>query len=360
MFRKSTLFICVLFIVSNTFASPSIDTLPKRKVQVIPLPVAFYIPETKFGGGIVANMVFKASNDINIKPSTVNLVALYTQRKQAVLKVPYQLFLNKNKIFMYGEFGYSKYIDKYFGIRDQERRAENYETSYPIVRFNGYSNIYKKLFAGIKFHYQKITFVEKDSSGALLYENIRGSNGSAISSIGASVLWDGRNNVFYPTNGFYVDVSYSRSIKQLGASDNFNTFLTNITNYEKLYKETILASHIYFSVQNGQVPFSFLNFIGGANKGRGYFEGRVRSENMLSIEEEIRMKVYKRWGAVVFGGLHYFGTPETFLFLNNLYPNYGAGIRFIANRKEHLNIRADIGFGKRNSRGVYITVLEAF
>jgi hypothetical protein len=41
-------------------------------------------------------------------------------------------------------------------------------------------------------------------------------------------------------------------------------------------------------------------------------------------------------------------------------PNYGIGLRGLMIRKEHLNARIDIGFGDKNTRGVYFTIAEAF
>ena len=39
--------------------------------------------------------------------------------------------------------------------------------------------------------------------------------------------------------------------------------------------------------------------------------------------------------------------------------SYGAGLRYVFNKKEGINLRADLGFGE-NTTGLYISVEEAF
>jgi len=54
-----------------------------------------------------------------------------------------------------------------------------------------------------------------------------------------------------------------------------------------------------------------------------------------------------------------FGSPESDISFSNLKYSYGFGLRFLFNRQERINLRADFGFG-RDTRGVYFGLEEAF
>ncbi len=89
---------------------------------------------------------------------------------------------------------------------------------------------------------------------------------------------------------------------------------------------------------------------------RGYFEGRYRDKNEADVVVEIRQHIWKRFGAVVWGGagtvFHHFSDIR----LNTLLPSYGIGVRWEFKKK--VNVRVDYGFGKRSSAislGLYET-----
>lgn len=69
--------------------------------------------------------------------------------------------------------------------------------------------------------------------------------------------------------------------------------------------------------------------------------------------------MYRRLGAVVFGGVGTLGDSQTLLRLGDPKGAYGAGLRFVANRRDHLNVRLVYGLGHESS-GFYLTVGEAF
>lgn len=69
--------------------------------------------------------------------------------------------------------------------------------------------------------------------------------------------------------------------------------------------------------------------------------------------------MYRRLGAVVCGGVGTLGDDQTLLRLGDPKRAYGAGLRFTANRRAHLNVRLGYGLGHESS-GFYLTVGEAF
>jgi len=45
---------------------------------------------------------------------------------------------------------------------------------------------------------------------------------------------------------------------------------------------------------------------------------------------------------------------------NTMKYSYGLGLRFQFNKKQKVNLRADIGFGNDGNRGIYFGIEEAF
>ena len=66
-----------------------------------------------------------------------------------------------------------------------------------------------------------------------------------------------------------------------------------------------------------------------------------------------------RWGAVVFVGGGDVGDKLSSFKLKNIRPNGGFGLRFLLDKEENLNVRADLGIGNEKAN-VYLNLSEAF
>lgn len=82
-----------------------------KSFSIFPLPLLYYTPETRFAFGVAAAATFRFRRDTasTIRPSQVTVGAAYTQNKQLLFYVPFQLFYNQNRYFAIGEVGYYKY-----------------------------------------------------------------------------------------------------------------------------------------------------------------------------------------------------------------------------------------------------------
>ena len=95
---------------------------------------------------------------------------------------------------------------------------------------------------------------------------------------------------------------------------------------------------------------------------RGYYDGRYSDLCAVTLQAELRQRIYKRLGGVVWGGAGNCFSYDNFAWRNTL-PTYGVGLRFELKRR--VNIRLDYGFGGKDSRGKLIhgavfSVNEAF
>ena len=75
---------------------------------------------------------------------------------------------------------------------------------------------------------------------------------------------------------------------------------------------------------------------------------------------EYRKSFSKRWGYVLFGTVG--NVSENIIEYNfrTLKYSFGSGVRYMFNKKERVNLRADIGIGADGNSGVYFGIEEAF
>ena len=93
---------------------------------------------------------------------------------------------------------------------------------------------------------------------------------------------------------------------------------------------------------------------------RGYFQGRYRDRNYVAFQAELRQYFTKKFGFVAFGGFGDVGEELTDLALKDLKYSVGGGLRYLFNKKENVNLRMDIAFGRDGNTGIYFGIEESF
>lgn len=303
--------------------------------------------------------------------------AAYTQNKQLLFYIPFQIFYKNNLYFANGELGYYRYNYYFFGIGQRNVPAELYGVNFPRVRINVFRRLTKVdpgkpgrgLYAGLRYQYEKYAITSVVSDGALASGNvpgmeIPGSLGSLLSGVGTGIFYDSRNNVFYPSQGMVADLTYLSQGTAVGSQVRFDRYVADVSTYHPLSTQATLALNYVLSVtSSGDAPFNALSLLGGTKRGRGFYEGRFRDENMALLQAEFRLHVWKRLGAVAFGSVGTLGNRSDFIRLNDPKVAYGAGLRFRVNR-DLVNLRLDyargIPYASLGSSGIYLTIGEAF
>ena len=96
---------------------------------------------------------------------------------------------------------------------------------------------------------------------------------------------------------------------------------------------------------------------GSSRMMRGYYEGRYRDRMFVGAQVELRQRVWRRNGVVVWAGagnvFHDFDKFKT----KQTLPTFGIGYRW--EFKNRVNVRLDYGIGKGES-AFYFNINEAF
>ena len=189
-----------------------------------------------------------------------------------------------------------------------------------------------------------------------------GAAGSLISGMGPALLFDNRKNQVNPSNGWFLNLSAAFHGGGLASEFDFNRYLVDVRHYIKLHPEKyhILALQGYGLFSTGSPPFKQMAELGG-NQLRGYFVGRFRDRNMVSIQAEYRSPLlFWRIGAAGFAGMGRVAERVEDLKLSGFKPSYGGGLRIMLDKVDRVNLRLDIGFGGNGNTGIYFGFTEAF
>ena len=123
-------------------------------------------------------------------------------------------------------------------------------------------------------------------------------------------------------------------------------------NCQRLWRGAILAFDLRGELNSKGTPWIYNASIGGLTSMRGYYDGRFNDLCAVTLQAELRQRIYRGFGAVAWGGAgNIFSTFGSFDWHETL-PTYGVGLRYEV--KRGLNIRFDYGFGGRDHRGKLI------
>ncbi len=349
--------ICILFSLGKLNAQKD-----DKRSSFIPLPIAFFTPETNWGLGAAGVYSFRFEGDsLGSRPSQFQFGFAYTLRNQLLFYLPFQLFLKNGKYKVYGELGYYRYIYEFSGIGNEgfKEESELFSVNFPRLRLNGLYQIKPDIFVGLRYWMDDYDIVEVEAEGLLANAPIVGAEGGFLSGLGLVYNKDTRDQIFYPSKGVYTEAVVFLNHRAFGSDFNYSKFIFDHSIYRKTSWKHILAFNVYAELTAGNPPFNQLSLLGGTKRMRGYFEGAFRDKQYLTVQTEYRMPLFWRFGLVLFGAYGVVSEDLGSIEIGNLKYSIGAGLRFLLDKKQKVNLRFDAGFGK-NTSGLYVTVSEAF
>lgn len=326
-------------------------------------PVISRSIETGWSFGTVGSLTFHPSpKDTISRTSNMQLLFLYSTKKQLVTALNGVQYFNRENFILSEQFSYSSFPDKFWGLG--KNRPDNAEEPYKYRQYYIYLHLQKKLipglFLGLIFERQRVWDVSYVAGGWFDQQDVKGRYGYQVMGLGASITYDKRNQAFSPNKGFFGQLSFNHFSPFWGTDFMYTNYVMDLRKYIPLSANSVLALQLYNFSNTGDVPIRSLASFGGANRMRGYYDGRYKDNHLLIFQSEFRFPVYKRFSAVAFGGTGNVSHRFTDYSLNELQYSFGGGIRFAVDKKEKLNIRMDYGIGSGNNRGLYLQLGEAF
>lgn len=377
-----TLLITALLCSNRGFAQIDTDTLSQNVIENVykevpntvkkdstkrtsfsAYPYVFYTPESQFAGGAGGIYIFYTGQEENLKPSKIGFGGYYSTNKQYKLSVSPNLYFFENKLYIEAPTSFGFFVNKFWGIGDNSPKSETASFSMESFTSTVTVQVPPKLFSadrtGLIVDYDKTSIVDTLENTLIINDSVVGNDGGESIGIGTDLLWDSRDNLFFPNNGSY---QYFKVVVYPNGWGNFNysQLQLDVKAFKAISPDHVFAFNLYIESVIGDTPFYRLPALGGPSRMRGFFSGRYRDNFYGMMQLEYRQYVWKKFGIVAFGGLG--NVSENILTYNFSTMKYsgGIGLRYLFNKKEKINLRMDIGFGSDGSRGIYFGIQEAF
>ncbi len=339
-------------------------TWEKPKYTFSLFPIGGYSPRTGFEFGIMP--VFKINNPeeagSKYKRSTtiapyfmVSTKGMYSFDIDLIAFTQRQWFFRVKTQYMY-------LPDTYYGIGNGDKQ-EPY-TEYNLQQFTLDGEFLKgwqdKFFVGLKtdLNYSDNT----DIKGDLLTPDVPGYGGGWANGLGPVIAFDTRDNISYPSKGWFVTASALWYLSDGLGDYGFNAYNVDVRKFFSLKEdESVLAAQAYLNITDGNTPFYKLSALGGKRLLRGIPSPlKYIDNNAWYVQTEFRQHIWWKVGAVAF-----IGTGRAFSSFNNtffkeLHFAGGAGVRFRVLPDDGLNLRLDFGMTNRGDNALYLTLREAF
>ncbi|MEG1863828.1 MAG: BamA/TamA family outer membrane protein [Alistipes sp.] len=176
--------------------------------------------------------------------------------------------------------------------------------------------------------------------------------------VGLIVEYDSRDFIPNPYRGLYLSLQetfFAKGLGNCGKSLWRTTFTADY--YKQVWKGGILAADFYAEFNSKGTPWPMLARMGGSHRMRGYYQGRYTDNNLVTLQVELRQRIWRRIGGAVWGGAGNVFSEWKTLNGHETLPTYGVGLRW--ELKKRVNIRIDYGLGKKTS-GFLLNINEAF
>lgn len=325
------------------------------------LPALYYTPDTSIalGGSVI---YFQRENaQEKWKTSTVQSALVYTLNRQWIAQFSPDLYLNQGKILLRGFFLYLIYPDYYYGVGTSAPIdfSESYTSESIRFRLNPSVWIQEKTWLGLSWEWNSTQWSQLKENGLVAGLATQIGKRHHFSGLGFTLRQDHRNQVFYPTQGHFLEAQVQLFDPKLLFNDfRFWKCSVDWRKYFSLGEQSVFGVQgVFQGSGGGEKPFYQLPAIGGQRSLRGYREGRYRGDFSLFFQGEYRRQLTEKLGGVLFSGIGtIFGPKEDY---QRIFPAVGAGVRYLLEPLERINARFDVGYWPGNF-GFYILIGESF
>ena len=330
--------------------------------MIAPLPIS----SPALGSGIVPLLgyIFPFSKKDKVSPpSVVGVVGLVTNNGSRGFAGGGQLYLKEDRYRITSGFGHGNVNYDIYGTGNAASFRLPLSQTGEIFFQNFCAGLGWKFFVGPRFSTGRSFSTVRPNSDLNFQIPPEVGLHTTLTAIGARLLRDTSRNRFYPTGGTYFTFASDFFSQALGSKYSFQSYKAQFSKYWSVTPKQVLAYEDFFCATGGSPPFYGNCIYGANNQLRGYTAGRYFTRYMLATQLEYRLELPKRFGLVGFGGVGGTipGGSQLFQRLQNSHflPGGGGGLRFQLDKKNHVNLRADIAQG-RDGHTFGLGVGEAF
>lgn len=377
------------------------DVFKKRDSLIVIKPIknSFFLiipligsqPANGFMYGAVGQYTFKGK-ELKDKYSIANLGATYTTKHQLLINFKNNMLLNKNKIFLSGDWRYYIFSQDNYGLGSDIIPPRSSDENFDLaalkkpMQYNYFKlhqtvswKVGKDFFVGTGIHldgYTNIFDRDLDIENGQLTDHYNYSQKYGfsdkeyyISGLSLNLVFDSRDNQVNANSGTFANINY-RHNPRLGENQRVSHVL--YTEYRKFIplskKNTqhVLAFWTYGQfLLNGDLPYLNLPAIGWdarSRGGKGYTQGLFRGFNLMYFETEYRFPIScnQLISGTLFSNFTTASNKDNNIRLfQYVQPAAGVGLRILIDKPSRTNVIMNYGWG-RDSRAFYLNAGETF
>lgn len=362
-------------------AQPALDSvLAARKRSFLPVPVLGYSPEKGLEFGVVALYSYygdKKNPSPLTRNSSASVLSTFTTNSQFKVDLRFENWTRDNLWHIRTNFRYHDFPAYFFGIGDTTHYADRslvgnrrYKISAEAER-----RVSRHFYAGMSLLFQHDVYESDDPKGVYPSMDLIDKSGGHFTFIGATGIFDNRDNQNYTTKGSFVRLNVSWAPSFLSSQALWRVE-GKASHFIPLSKKSTLGLNGYAVSTQGDVPFYMMGEMGNDNIMRGYYTGRYRDKNYMAAQAEYRYfldpRVHIKFWFIdmrpTFALAGFAGAGTVFSNSNidfSVKPNYGGGIRWFYDKTARLTVRLDYGVGEQRAGekrqgGFYLSIAEAF
>ncbi len=314
------------------------------------LPVVSPITEPAVGyGAAVAGLFFIPKTDTINKgfkmPDVVGIAGGYTENTTWFAGGGYAGFWRQDHIRYRGVLGYGNIKLKYYG------KGSDYLSNNPVnFSIESYFFLQQAIFRlgnskfllGGKYQLGKSTItIFENPQLPINPKDIELTN----SGIGLIAEYENFDNIFSPTKGLRINLTYDQFLEFIGSDRNFGKLSLFALDYHNVLKNRWNSGFRFESqLSLGEAPFYMLPFVSL----RGVPAMRYQGELTTLIETEQELILSNRWSLVGFGGFGHAFKSFDELDKGSMVWNAGSGFRYKIARMFGLKMGIDIARGPEN------------
>lgn len=340
------------------FAESTQDRTFEKKIDFTFAGGPSYSKNTSLGIGVLAAGLYRIDRTDSVTaPSDISIYANGSISGVYSVGVTGNTIFSKNRQKIDYAASFSSSPREMWGIGYEDGRynpSRSYTEKRYRIRTRYLHQIVPKMFVGAALNFEHTKGINLKEP-AYLY----GQKASyTTTGIGLIAEYDSRDFIPNAFRGLYVSLQETLFPKGLGnCGQSFWRTVLTADYYVRTWPGGIVALDFYGEYNSQGTPWPMLARMGGSYRMRGYYEGRYTDNGMMTLQVELRQRIWRRIGCVVWGGAgNVFPSFARFAW-NETLPNYGVGLRW--ELKKRMNIRLDFGMGKKTT-GFMFNINEAF
>jgi len=337
---------------SSTASGPTV-----QKADWLIVPYASYTPTTKLSlGGAFG---YYTTAPPGQSPSQVEVSLKVTQRRQISAEIEPELYLNDDRLHIAAELRGSKFPSSFHGVGGdtRERDEESYTSSYGVLDLTVQQRVRPHLHVGPTMFVRVGDITDPEAGGVIATNQVVGAEGGITAGLGGAILWNTRDNDYFPTTGTYAEAEATWYSSAWWSDQTFGILKTDLRGYQSV-GPGILAGQVYTENVIGRAPFLLLPKLGGDDLMRGYRSGRFRENVLWSVQTEYRFPLFWRFKGTAFTSAGEVAPRISPTLFEDVELAAGLGARFQLT-DSGLHGRFDVAYS-RTGIEFYVSVGEAF